>query len=107
MIKFSKWVSENTTGLLFAAVLGVPLLLLLFMVAQHENKVTQVTRQNPGCIYLESSRLGVDQHYMLCDGRINLVHLAGDDELPAPEAVDVIQNAVEPETATLPTPIKK
>ncbi len=107
MIKFSKWVSENTTGLLFAAVLGVPLLLLLFMVARHENKVTQVTRQNPGCIYLESSRLGVDQHYMLCDGRINLVHLAGDDELPAPEAVDVIQNAIEPETATVPTPIKK
>jgi hypothetical protein len=106
MSKFSKWVSENTTGLLFAAGLGIPLLLLLFMVAQHENKVTQVTRQNPGCIYLESSRLGVDQHYMLCDGRINLVHLAGDDELPAPEAVDVIQNAVEPAPVTATTPAK-
>lgn len=95
MNKFSKWVSENTTGLLFAAGLGIPLFLLLFMVARHENKVTQVTRQNPGCIYLESSRLGVDQHYMLCDGRINLVHLAGEGELPAVEPVDMIQNAVD------------
>jgi hypothetical protein len=43
---------------------------------------------------------------MLCDGRINLVHLAGDDELPAPEAVDVIQNAVEPAPVTATTPAK-
>jgi hypothetical protein len=107
MNKFSKWVSENTTGLLFAAGLGIPLLLLFYIVGQHEENVSQVTRQNSGCIYLESSRLGVDQHYMLCDGRINLVHLAADGEVPAVEAVDVIQNAVdEPAPATVSTPAK-
>jgi len=107
MNKFSKWVSENTTGLLFAAGLGIPLLFLFYIVGQHEENVSQVTRQNSGCIYLESSRLGVDQHYMLCDGRINLVHLAADGEVPAVEAVDVIQNAVdEPAPATVSTPAK-
>jgi hypothetical protein len=44
---------------------------------------------------------------MLCDGRINLVHLAADGEVPAVEAVDVIQNAVdEPAPATVSTPAK-
>jgi hypothetical protein len=43
---------------------------------------------------------------MLCDGRINLVHLAADGELPAPEVVDVIQNAVEPAPVTATTPAK-
>ena len=83
-----------------------PLLLLFYIVGKYEENVSQVTRQNSGCIYLESSRLGVDQHYMLCDGRINLVHLAADGETPTVEAVDVIQNAVEPETATVSTPTK-
>jgi hypothetical protein len=106
MNKFYDWVSKNTGGIAVAALIVIPLFLLLFSVARHESKVTQVTRQNPGCIYLESSRLGVDQHYMLCDGRINLVHLAGDDELPAPEAVDVIQNAVEPAPDAATTPAK-
>ena len=107
MNKFFKWVSENTTGLLFAAGLGIPLFLLLYIVAKHDDEVTQVTRQNAGCIYLESSRLGVNQHYMLCDGNINLVHLAGDGEIPTVEAVDVIQNAVdEPASATVSTPAK-
>lgn len=105
MSKFFKWVSENTTGLLFAAGLGIPLFLLLYIVAKHDDEVTQVTRQNAGCIYLESSRLGVNQHYMLCDGNINLVHLAADGETPAVEAVDVIQNAVEP-TSVPTTPAK-
>jgi hypothetical protein len=87
--------------------LGIPLLLLFYIVGKHEENVSQVTRQNSGCIYLESSRLGVDQHYMLCDGRINLVHLAADGEVPAVEAVDVIQNAVdEPAPATVSTPAK-
>jgi len=98
MSKFFKWVSENTTSLTVAAGLGIPLLLLFYIVGKHEENVSQVTRQNSGCIYLESSRLGVDQHYMLCDGRINLVHLAADGETPTVEAVDVIQNAVD-ETA--------
>lgn len=106
MNKFFKWVSENTTGLLVVAGLGIPLFLLFYIVGKHEENVSQVTRQNSGCIYLESSRLGVDQHYMLCDGSINLVHLAADGETPAVEAVDVIQNAVEPETATVSTPTK-
>jgi hypothetical protein len=106
MSKFYDWVSKNTGGIAVAAFIIIPLFLLLFSILRHENKVTQVTRQNPGCIYLESSRLGVDQHYMLCDGRINLVHLAADGELPAPEVVDVIQNAVEPAPVTATTPAK-
>jgi hypothetical protein len=106
MTKFYEWVGKNTGGITVAAFIIIPLLLLLFSVARHESKVTQVTRQNPGCIYLESSRLGVDQHYMLCDGRINLVHLAAEGELPAPEVVDVIQNAVEPAPVATTTPAK-
>ena len=105
MSKFFKWVSENTTSLIVAAGLGIPLLLLFYIVGKHEENVSQVTRQNSGCIYLESSRLGVDQHYMLCDGSINLVHLAGDGEIPSVEPVDVIQNAVD-EAATVSTPAK-
>lgn len=107
MNKFSKWVSENTTGLFIAAFVGIPVFLLFYTVARHEDKVTQVTRQNPGCIYLESSRLGVDQHYMLCDGNINLVHLAGEGEQPVIEPVDVIQNAVDAAPATPSTPVTK
>ena len=105
MSKFFNWVSENTTGLLVTAGLAIPVFLLFYIVGKHEENVSQVTRQNSGCIYLESSRLGVDQHYMLCDGSINLVHLAADGEVPVTEAVDVIQNAVD-ETATVSTPAK-
>ena len=106
MSKFFNWVSTNTTSLLFGAVLGIPLVYLLFTVSKHEQNVSQVTRQNSGCIYLESSRLGVDQHYMLCDGNINLVHLAGDGELPTIEPVEVIQDAVDAAPAAVSTPAK-
>ena len=106
MNKFYEWVGNNKGNLALAALIGIPSLVLITAISNHEERVTQVTRQNPGCIYLESSRLGVNQHYMLCDGNINLVHLAGDGELPAVEPVDVIQNAVEPAPAAATTPAK-
>ena len=93
MTKFYEWVDTNKGNLALAAIIIFPSLALLTAISNHEERVTQVTRQNSGCIYLESSRLGVDQHYMLCDGRINLVHLAGEGEQPAVEPIDVIQNA--------------
>lgn len=93
MTKFYEWVGKNKGNLSLAAIIVVPSLALLTAISNHEENVTQVTRQNSGCIYLESSRLGVDQHYMLCDGRINLVHLAGEGEEPVTEPIDVIQNA--------------
>jgi hypothetical protein len=95
MNKFYDWVGKNKGNLALAAIIVVPSLALFTAISNHEEKVTQVTRQNAGCIYLESSRLGVNQHYMLCDGNINLVHLAGDGELPTIEPVEVIQDAVD------------
>ena len=108
MNKFYDWVGKNKGNLALAAIIVVPSLALLTAISNHEEKVTQVTRQNAGCIYLESSRLGVNQHYMLCDGNINLVHLAGDGELPTIEPVEVIQDAVDAAPAAVaPAPASK
>jgi hypothetical protein len=102
MTKFYEWVGKNKGNLALAAIIVVPSLALLSTVIRHEQNVSLVTRQNSGCIYLESSRLGVDQHYMFCDGRINLVHLAAEGEQPVSEPIDMIQNATAPAAPVAP-----
>ena len=74
--KYVAWFTENgfTSGLaiLFFVIIGS----LVGDVISHRNSVQDVSKQNAGCIYLESSDLGAEQHYMICDGQIVLKRVA-------------------------------
>lgn len=81
--KYVEWFSENgfTLGalLFFLVIMGS----LMSNVISHRNSVRDISTQNAGCIYLESSDLGAGQHYMICDGQIVLKRLVDEDEVEA------------------------
>jgi hypothetical protein len=68
----------------------------------HQREVTRISQQNPGCIYLESSRLGVGQHYMICNGQITLVR-AQDSTDPQEVSDATVENAIAPEPTATPS----
>ena len=99
--KYVAWFSENgfTTGLglVFFAIIGT----LVGDVISHRNSVQDVSKQNAGCIYLESSDLGAEQHYMICDRQIVLKRVAeeGDVETTTEEKLEeVVPTEAKPTT---------
>ena len=79
--KYVAWFAENgfvvVMLLFFVVILGS----LFSNVISHRNSVRDISTQNAGCIYLESSDLGAGQHYMICDGQIVLKRLVDEDEV--------------------------
>lgn len=80
-----KFVKDNAIALCF----GVSMICLSYSmianVAQHRAEVQEVAKQNAACIYLESSKLGEGQHYMICEGQIVLKRIQDAGETTTPE----------------------
>lgn len=98
----TKFVSENWFSLLMFGIAGAALVSIFGDIAQHREDVQAVSVQNAACIYLESSKLGEGQHYMICNGQITLKRLQDDEILDAEKALEkVIPEAT---NATTPSP---
>ena len=97
-----KFVSDNWFSLLMLSVVVAAFTSVISSVAQHREDVQAISVQNAGCIYLESSRLGEGQHYMICNGQITLKRLR-DGETTDPE--QALEEAIPAATNTAtPTP---
>lgn len=97
-----KFVSNNWFSIVMLSVVTASFATLIGSAAQHREDVQAVSVQNAGCIYLESSKLGEGQHYMICNGQITLKRLQ-DGETPDPEKA--LQEAIPAATNTAtPTP---
>jgi hypothetical protein len=83
-----KFVSDNIFSLAFLTLAVVGVVSLLSNVANHREDVQSVSVQNAACIYLESSKLGEGQHYMICNGQITLKRLQEGEELDAEQALE-------------------
>lgn len=83
-----KFVSDNIFSLAFLTLAVVGVVSLLSNVAGHREDVQSVSVQNAACIYLESSKLGEGQHYMICNGQITLKRLQEGKELDAEQALE-------------------
>lgn len=95
-----KFVSDNWFSLVMFGVVGASLTSILGSLASHREDVRAVSVQNAGCIYLESSRLGDGQHYMICNGQITLKRLQ-EGETTDPE--QALEEAI-PDAANTATP---
>jgi len=78
--KYVAWLTENWFTAFFFLLLTLIIASVSINVSNHRNDVQGVSKQNAGCIYLESSDLGDGQHYMICDGQIVLKRLAEEGE---------------------------
>lgn len=78
--KYVAWFTENWFAAFFFVAFSLIIGLLVSNIINHRNGVQGVSKQNAGCIYLESSDLGEGQHYMICDGQIILKRLVDEDE---------------------------
>ena len=97
-----KFVSDNWFSLVMLGVVGTGLFSILGNISQHREDVQAISVQNAGCIYLESSKLGEGQHYMICNGQITLKRLQ-DSEATDPEKA--LEEAIPDATNTAtPTP---
>ena len=97
-----KFVSDNWFSLLMLGVVSASLISVVSSVAGHREEVQSISVQNAECIYLESSRLGEGQHYMICNGQITLKRLQ-EGETPNPE--QALEAAIPAATNTAtPTP---
>lgn len=96
----TKFVSDNWFSLLMLGVVSTSLISVVSSVAGHREEVQNISVQNAGCIYLESSDLGEGQHYMICNGQIALKRLQDDEaidpELALEEAIPDVSNAATP-----------
>lgn len=91
------FVSENWFSLTMFGVVAASLVSILGGIANHREEVQTISVQNAGCIYLESSKLGEGQHYMICNGQITLKRVA-DGEQTDPE--QALEEAIPTEAAT-------
>lgn len=95
-----KFVSDNWFSLLMLGVVSTAMISVVNSVAGHREEVQNISVQNAGCIYLESSKLGEGQHYMICNGQISLKRLqdgeAIDPEQALEEAIPDVPNAATP-----------
>jgi hypothetical protein len=97
-----KFVSDNWFSLLMLGVASTALISVVSSVSGHREEVRSISVQNAGCIYLESSKLGEGQHYMICNGQITLKRLQ-DGEVIDPE--QALEKAIPDATNTAtPTP---
>jgi hypothetical protein len=78
--KYVAWFTENWFAVFFFLAFALIIASVSISVSKHRNGVQGVSKQNAGCIYLESSDLGDGQHYMICDGQIVLKRLAEEGE---------------------------
>jgi hypothetical protein len=95
-----KFVSDNWFSLLILGVVSTALISVGNSIAGHREEVQTISVQNAGCIYLESSKLGEGQHYMICNGQIALKRLqdaeAIDPEQALEEAIPDVANVATP-----------
>ena len=97
-----KFASDNWFPIIMLSCAAAGLTSVLGSIAQHREDVQAVSVQNAGCIYLESSKLGAGQHYMICNGQITLKRLQ-DGQTPDPE--QALEEAIPAATNTAtPTP---
>lgn len=98
-----KFVSDNWFSLLMLGVFSTAVISVVNNVAGHREEVQGISVQNAGCIYLESSKLGEGQHYMICDGQIALKRLQDGEAIDTEQALEeAIPNATD---TTTPTPV--
>ena len=99
--KYVAWFTENGVAVCLAVLFFTIIGSLLSDINSHRNSVQDVSKQNAGCIYLESSDLGEGQHYMICDGQIVLKRLTeeGDVEPTTEEKLEeVVPTEAKPAT---------
>jgi len=82
------FVSDNWFSLLMFGAAGTGLISVLSNVAEHREEVQTISVQNAGCIYLESSKLGEGQHYMICNGQITLKRVADGEQTDPEQALE-------------------
>ena len=68
--KLLTWCKDYFWGILSLLLIAGMLYSLLTSMYRKKEELQEISRQNIQCIYLESSKLGSGQHYMLCDGQI-------------------------------------
>jgi DMSO reductase anchor subunit len=102
--KYVAWFTENWFTVFFFLAFALIIGSLFTNVIDHRNDVRAVSKQNAGCIYLESSDLGDGQHYMICDGQIVLKRLADEDAVE-PTTEEKLEEVV-PTEAKPTTPAK-
>jgi hypothetical protein len=81
--KYVAWFTENWFAVFFFLAFALIITSVSISVSNHRNGVQDISKQNAGCIYLESSKLGDGQHYMICDGQIVLKRVVDEDEVEA------------------------
>jgi hypothetical protein len=99
-----KFVSDNWFSLLILGVVSTALISVGNSIAGHREEVRNISVQNAGCIYLESSKLGEGQHYMICNGQIALKRIQDVEEIDPEQALqEAIPDATNSATPTLVT----
>jgi hypothetical protein len=102
--KYVAWFTENWFTVFFFIAFALIITSVSINVSNHRNGVQGVSKQNAGCIYLESSDLGDGQHYMICDGQIVLKRLVDEDAVE-PTTEEKLEEVV-PTEAKPTTPAK-
>jgi hypothetical protein len=102
--KYLAWFTENWFTVFFFLAFALIITSVSINVSNHRNGVQGVSKQNAGCIYLESSDLGDGQHYMICDGQIVLKRLVDEDAVE-PTTEEKLEEVV-PTEAKPTTPVK-
>lgn len=98
-----KWVADNYWMMIFTGLFFTGAYSLISSAAEHKYQVQEISKQNAACIYLESSKLGDGQHYMICNGQIILKRLS--DEVPQETTEEKLEEVV-PANATATPPAK-
>ena len=96
--KLFEFVKENYWFIVFTILFLTGAYALIGQTHQHTVEVKEISKQNAACIYLESSKLGDGQHYMICEGQIFLKRL-GDTpvkETPEQKLQEVVPTAPAP-----------
>lgn len=95
-----KFVSDNWFPIVMLSCAVGGFTTVLGSISQHREDVRAISVQNAGCIYLESSKLGEGQHYMICNGQITLKRLqegeTTDPEQALEEAIPAATNTATP-----------
>lgn len=91
------FLSENWFSLLMFGIAGAGLTSVITSVSEHREEVQTISVQNAECIYLESSKLGDGQHYMICNGQITLKRITEGEQ---PNPTQALEDAIPTEVAT-------
>jgi hypothetical protein len=97
-----KFVSDNWFPIVMLSCVVGSFTAVLGNIAQHREEVRTISVQNASCIYLESSKLGEGQHYMICNGQITLKRLQDGETTDPDQALEAAIPA--PTNTATPTP---